>query len=279
MAFLWFNLTLVFELLATGGFIVYLVKQHKWVFRCSYGLLVAGFVCHTILLVCRYHLLGAFPILGFKSALSFFSWSIIFAYLIFQIKFKLRVLGSFIAPLAAFLMLISSTMPWLEGPVGPQFKSILLTVHIVIAFMGNGMFAVTFLAAIMYILLERSIKQKKFGSFYNRLPSLATLDSINYYSLVYGFILLTLGMITGSIYAQHIIGAYWQWDPKEVWSLITWVSYAVLIHERLVVGWRGRKAAIISIICFCILIFSFMGVSLWLGGYHSFDSLGARKAL
>ena len=279
MAFLWFNLTLVFELLATGGFIVYLVKQHKWVFRCSYGLLVAGFVCHTILLVCRYHSLGAFPILGFKSALSFFSWSIIFAYLIFQIKFKLRVLGSFIAPLAAFLMLISSTMPWLEGPVGPQFKSILLTVHIVIAFMGNGMFAVTFLAAIMYILLERSIKQKKFGSFYNRLPSLATLDSINYYSLVYGFILLTLGMITGSIYAQHIIGAYWQWDPKEVWSLITWVSYAVLIHERLVVGWRGRKAAIISIICFCILIFSFMGVSLWLGGYHSFDSLGARKAL
>ena len=279
MAFLWFNLALVFELLATGGFIVYLVKQHKWVFRCSYWLLVAGFVCHTILLVCQYHSLGAVPILGFKSALSFFSWSIIFAYLIFQIKFKLRVLGSFIAPLAAFLMLISSTMPWLEGPVGPQFKSILLTVHIVIAFMGNGMFAITFLAAIMYILLERSIKQKKFGSFYNRLPSLATLDSINYYSLVYGFILLTLGMITGSIYAQHIIGTYWQWDPKEVWSLITWVSYAVLIHERLVVGWRGRKAAIISIICFCILIFSFMGVSLWLGGYHSFDSLGARKAL
>jgi len=279
MAFLWFNLALVFELLATGGFIVYLVKQHKWVFSCSYWLLVAGFFCHTILLVCQYHSLGAVPILGFKSALSFFSWSIIFAYLIFQAKFKLRVLGSFIAPLATFVMLISSTMPWLEGPVGPQFKSILLTVHIVVAFMGNGMFAVTFLAAIMYLLLERSIKQKKFGSFYDRLPSLATLDSINYYSLVYGFILLTLGMITGSIYAQHIIGTYWQWDPKEVWSLITWISYAVLIHERLVVGWRGRKAAIISIICFCILIFSFMGVSLWLGGYHSFDSLGVRKAL
>ena len=89
----------------------------------------------------------------------------------------------------------------------------------------------------------------------------------------------TFGMITGSIYAQLIIGTYWQWDPKEVWSLITWLSYAVLIHERLTVGWRGRKAALISILCFCILIFSFLGASLWLGGYHSFESLGARKAL
>jgi cytochrome c-type biogenesis protein CcsB len=279
MTFFWFKLALAFDLLATGGFIVYLIKQQKWVFRCSYWILVAGFTSHTIFLGCQYYSLGAAPVLGIKAALSFFSWSIICAYLIFQIKFKLRVLGSFIAPLAAFLMIISATMPWLEGPVGPQFKSIWLTVHIAVAFMGNGMFAITFLAAIMYLLLERSIKQKKFGSFYSRLPSLATLDSINYYSLVYGFIFLTFGMITGSIYAQLIIGTYWQWDPKEVWSLITWLFYAVLIHERLTVGWRGRKAALMSIVCFCILIFSFLGASLWLGGYHSFESLGARKAL
>ncbi len=279
MTFIWFNLALILELLATGGFIVYLVKQHKWVFRCSYWILVVGFVCHTIMLACQYHSLGAAPVLGVKSALSFFSWSIICAYLVFNIKFRLRVLGSFIAPFAAFLMIISSTMPWPEGPVGPQFKSLWLTIHIAVAFMGNGMFAITFLAAIMYLLLERSIKHKKFGSFYSRLPSLATLDSINYYSLVYGFIFLTGGMITGSIYAQNIIGTYWQWDPKEVWSLITWLFYAVLIHERLAVGWRGRKAAILSIICFCILIFTFLGVSLLMGGYHSFDSLGSRKVL
>jgi len=277
MPFIWFNLALVFELLATGGFIVYLVKQHKWVFSCSYWILVAGFSCHSIMFVCQYYSLGAVPVLGVKSALSFFSWSIICAYLIFNVKFKLRVLGSFIAPFAAFLMIISSTMPWLEGPVGPQFKSIWLTVHIAIAFMGNGMFAITFLAAIMYLLLERSIKHKKFDSLYSRLPSLATLDSINYYSLVYGFIFLTGGMITGSIYAQNIIGTYWQWDPKEVWSLITWLSYAVLIHERLAVGWRGRRAALLSIICFCILIFTFFGASLLMGGYHSFDSLKTRK--
>jgi len=81
------------------------------------------------------------------------------------------------------------------------------------------------------------------------------------------------------VFAQLVLGTYWQWDPKEVWSLITWFFYAVLIHERIAVGWRGRRAALMSIICFCILIFAFLGASFWMGGYHSFEGLGARKAL
>ncbi len=276
MIYLWFNMALFFELLATGGFVVYIVKQEKWVFRCSYWILVAGFVCHTIFLGYRYYSLGTAPVLDLKSALGFFSWSIICVYLIFQIKFRLMVLGSFVAPLAAFLMIISSAMPWVEGSVKPVFKSIWLTVHIGTVFIGNGLFAIAFLAAIMYLTQEHQIKRKRLGSIYTRLPSLATLDSINYYSLIYGFPFLTLGMITGSIYAQYALGKYWQWDPKEVWSLITWLFYGALLHERLVVGWRGRRAALMSIICFCILIFTFVGASLWLGGYHSFSSLGAR---
>ena len=279
MTFLWFNLALFFELVATAGFIVYIIKQEKWVFRCSYWILVAGFICHSIFLGYRYYSLGTAPVLNLKSALSFFSWSIIFAYLFFQIKFRLMVLGSFVAPFAAFLMMVSFTMPWIEGPVKPIFKSLWLTVHVGTIFMGNGLFAITFLAAIMYLFQERHIKKKRLGSFYNRLPSLATLDTINYSALVYGFPFLTVGMITGSIYAQYALGTYWQWDPKEVWSLITWLFYAALLHERLIVGWRGRRAAIMSIVCFCILIFTFVGVSLLLGGYHSFSSLGGPKEL
>jgi cytochrome c-type biogenesis protein CcsB len=211
--------------------------------------------------------------------LGVFSWSIILIYLIFQIRFRLMILGSFVAPLAVILMLISSTLPRTEGAVRPIFKSLWLTVHVVTIFMGDALFAIAFLAAVMYLIQERQIKHKKFGSFYSRLPSLATLDAINYQSLVYGFPFLTLGMITGSIYAQYTLGTYWQWDPKEVWSLITWVFYAALLHERLVAGWRGRRAALMSILCFCVLIFTFIGVSLWLGGYHSFSSLGARNSL
>lgn len=278
MTLLWFNLALFFELLATYGFIVYLIKQKKWIFRTSYWVLFAGFLCHTVFLGHQYYLLGAVPVLTFKSALAFFSWSIICAYLIFQLKFRLMVLGSFIAPLAAFLMVISSTMRWVNGPVRPEFKSLWLTFHIGTAFMGNGMFALTFLVAIMYLILEYQIKNKNFGPLYSRLPSLATLDSINHQTLVYGFTLLTVGMITGSIYAQLSLGTYWQWDPKEVWSLITWFFYAVLLHQRLTIGWRGRKAAVMSILCFCFLILTFLASRFWLEGYHTFEKLGAQKA-
>ncbi|MBL7171564.1 MAG: c-type cytochrome biogenesis protein CcsB [Desulfobacteraceae bacterium] len=276
MTSLWFNLALCFELLATGGFIVFIIKQQKWVFRCSYWILVTGFVFHTFFLGYRYYLLGAAPVLDLKSALSFFAWSIICVYLVVQARFRLRVLGSFVAPFAAFLMIISSAIPLSEGPVKPLFKSLWLTIHVGTVFIGDALLAIAFLAAIMYLIQERQIKQKRLGSFYSRLPSLATLDSINYYSIVYGFPFLTLGMITGSIYAQYALGTYWQWDPKEVWSLISWLFYAALLHQRLAVGWQGKRAAVMSIVCFSILIFTFVGVSLLMGGYHSFSSMGAR---
>ena len=279
MAFLLFKLALFLILLATGGFVVYIIKQQKSIYRWSYRILVAGFVCHTLFLGQQYYVLGTAPVLSLKSALSFFSWTIIGAYLILQLRFKLMVLGSFIAPLAAFLMIVSSTIPGMEMVVKPIYRSMWLTVHVGTIFMGNGMFAVTFAAAIMYLIQEHQIKKKRLGSFYSRLPSLETLDSINYYALMYGFPLLTIGMITGSIYAQYALGSYWQWDPKEVWSLITWLFYAALLHERLAVGWRGRKAAIMSIICFLILIFTFIGVSLWMSDYHSFKSLEGRAGV
>ncbi|MBL6978097.1 MAG: c-type cytochrome biogenesis protein CcsB [Desulfobacteraceae bacterium] len=276
MASMWFTAALCFELLATGGFIVFIIRQEKWIFRCSYWILVTGFLFHTIFLGYRYYLLGVAPILDLKSALSFFAWSIICVYLIIQSRFKLMVLGSFVAPFAAFLMIISSAMPWTEVIVKPVFKSLWLTIHVGTVFIGDALLAIAFLAAIMYLIQEYQIKQKRLGAIYSRLPSLATLDRINYYSIIYGFPFLTVGMITGSVYAQYALGRYWQWDPKEAWSLISWLFYAALLHQRIAVGWQGRRAAIMAIVCFSVLVFTFVGVSLLMGGYHSFSSMGAR---
>jgi cytochrome c-type biogenesis protein CcsB len=276
MDVLLFGLALVLILLATGGFIVYIIKQNKSVYKWAYRLLFAGFICHTLFIAQQYYILGVAPVLTMKEALSFFAWTIVGVYLVFHLKFRLMVLGSFIAPLAACLMIISSTIPGADVQIKPVFRSAWLTVHVGTIFVGNGLFAMTFVAAIMYLIQESRIKKKKLGSLYSRLPSLETLDSINYYALVYGFPFLTIGMITGAIYAQYALGTYWQWDPKEVWSLVTWLFYAALLHERLAVGWRGRRAAIMAIVAFSILIFTFVGASLWLGGYHSFRSLGGR---
>ncbi len=279
MTYLIFNLSLWLHLIAAAGFIVFLLSQRKGVFRISFWVLMSGFLLHTVFLILRYLALGATPVLDFSSALSFFAWSIVIVYLVLHLRFGLMVLGSFAAPFAAFFMILSSAAGWSDIPAGESFKNVWLMVHVVTIFLGNGLFAINFLSSIMYLMQEYHLKKKKLGSFYSRLPSLATIDAINYQSLMLGFPLITIGMITGSVYAQTILGSYWQWDPKEVWSFVTWLAYAALIHERAAIGWRGRRAALMSIGCFLLLLFSFIAVSLWMGGYHSFGSLGERRGL
>ena len=106
--------------------------------------------------------------------------------------------------------------------------------------------------------------------FYKRLPSLEALDQLNSHCLAVGFPLLTLGMITGSIWSKQTWGMYWQWDPKETWSLVTWFFYAALLHQRFTVGWRGRREAIMAIIGFLAILFTLWGVTYLLGGIHSY---------
>jgi cytochrome c-type biogenesis protein CcsB len=272
MTALWFYLALLAEIVASGGFVVHLISQKKWVFKVSLRLLALGFGSHTIYLIYLYGSLSTVPGVDFRAAFSLFSWSIICAYLLFQARFRIKALAGFAAPMAALLMLLSAAMPRIESTSIPNIKGIWLAAHIAATFMGNGLFAIAFLAGIMYLLQERHIKKKEFGVFFNRLPSLDSLDLLGRYAVIYGFPFFTVGMITGSIYAWYTLGSYWNWDPKEVWSMITWLLYAALLHERLAVGWRGRRAAIMAIACFVMVIFTFVGVGMWFGGYHSFGS-------
>jgi cytochrome c-type biogenesis protein CcsB len=276
MAFFLYGFALILILLATAAFIVYLVSQRKATYHWAYRLLLAGFAFLTIDVGYEYYSLGVAPVLTLKSSLSFFAWTLLLVYLLFHLKFRLMVLGSFVAPVAACLLILSSTLPTAEVMVKPIFRSLWLPVHIGTAFVGNGFFAVTFVAAIMYLLQESQIKKKRLGTLYNRLPSLETLDSINHFALICGFTFMTAGMITGAIYAQVALGSYWRWDPKEVCSLMAWVFYAVLLHERLAVGWRGRRAALLSLFGFLVLVLAFVGANLWLSDYHSFRNMGGR---
>lgn len=94
------------------------------------------------------------------------------------------------------------------------------------------------------------------------------LDHSGYACVVVGFTLLTIGLVTGMVYAKNVWGRFWTWDPKEVWSAVTWIFYAALLHERLTVGWRGRRAAIMAIVGFGVLLFTFLGVNFLLRGHH-----------
>jgi cytochrome c-type biogenesis protein CcsB len=272
MAILLFNGALSLYLLGTLGYLLFIVFQIRLMARISYGLLLLGFLMHTLTISLWTIQTGYFPIHNFRESLSFFAWTIIGVYLIIQLRFNILVLGSFLSPLAAGMMIGSSFLSPQTGPVNPLLHNLWLMVHILFIFAGNGVFAVAFLAGVMYLIQERQIKSKRLGHLYHRLPALEVLDALNYNCLILGFPLLTLGLLSGSIFAQYTLGTFWRWDPKEVWSLITWLLYAALLHGRLVTGWRGRRSAMISIIGFLVLIFSFLGVNFLVKGYHSFSA-------
>jgi cytochrome c-type biogenesis protein CcsB len=210
------------------------------------------------------------PVTTLPQTFSLFAWAIVGSYLAFQLKFNIRILGTFVSPLAVVFMLLSSAIPGRVIPNSKLFKSFWLTLHVATMFIGMAIFALAFCAGIMYLLQERQIKSKSFGLLYRRLPSLEVLDSLNYVCLTFGFPLITIGLISGFVYAGAVWQSFWHWDPKEILSVVTWLIYAVLLHERLAVGWRGRRAAIMAIIGFSVILVTFVGTSFILEVHHSF---------
>ncbi len=265
-----YYVTLGLYFVATVTYLTVLVKPKDALGRAAFWLISAGFAMHCIFTIDRFIEAGHTPITNLHESLSFFSLAIVGVFLVFVRKYRVSILGSFVTPVALVIMLVSFGFSSDIAPLNPALKSKWLAAHTIMAFLSYATFAIAFGAAIMYLIQERFLKKKKLGSMYQRLPSLDVLDDINYRCLTFGFPLLTFAIISGAIWAETAWGTYWSWDPKETWSLITWFVYAALLHGRLTTGWRGRKAAIFSIIGFFVLLFTFLGVNLLLPGLHSY---------
>ncbi len=142
--------------------------------------------------------------------------------------------------------------------------------HAGITIVAYGFLGLAFIGGFMYLIQEWELKSKRLGYFFSRLPSLNALDQLNNHCLTTGFIFLTLGILSGTLWAKQIVGSYWRWDPKEIWSIITWCIYLIQFHQRMTVGWRGKRAAVMAIIGFCAVIFTLWGATYLLGGDHSY---------
>jgi len=233
--------------------------------------LVGGFLLHCLTISNRWLATGVTPVASFHESLYFLAFSLVGIFLLFELRYRTVILGAFVCPLALILMIGGTVAPRQPVAINPVLDSWWFPIHVTLAFLGHAIFAVAGIAGIMYLLQERMLKSKKFSALFYRLPSLDVLDSINYKCLTFGFPLMTMGIISGAIWANSAWGGYWRWDPKETWALITWFLYAALLHGRLTVGWRGRRAAIFAIIGFLSLLFTFFGVNLFLSGVHSFS--------
>ena len=271
-----FNISMGIYFLSFLGYLLLAASQNRKLGTVFTSLLVIGLIIHSIGLVFRWlethHTgYGYVPLSNMYESLVFFSWTIVLIYLILEFKYKQKIIGVLVTPLAFLTIAIISIIPSINPkitPLMPALQSNWLTIHVTTCFFGYAAFAVSFGISILYLIRDR--KGGRQEGMAKWLPSLPILDEINYKSIVIGFPMLSLGIITGAAWANYAWGSYWSWDPKETWSLITWFVYAAFLHARITRDWRGRKAAILSIVGFAAVLFTYFGVNYLLAGLHSY---------
>jgi cytochrome c-type biogenesis protein CcsB len=273
---IFFNISMGIYLICSLGYLIYATSRNKIIGTISTALLAVGLLLHSGGLVFRWvetHQTGYgyVPLSNMYESLIFFSWTIVLVYLILEFKYRQKIIGVFVTPFAFLAIALTSIIPGIDAkivPLVPALQSNWLAIHVITCFLGYASFAVSFGISILYLIQDKKAATKEGGSRW--LPSISILDEINYKSIVIGFPMLTLGIVTGAAWANYAWGSYWSWDPKETWSLITWFVYAAFLHARFTRDWRGRKAAILSIVGFSAVLFTYFGVNYLISGLHSY---------
>jgi cytochrome c-type biogenesis protein CcsB len=243
--------------------------------KIGFAILTIGFLSNTAGIILRwiesYQMgYGHAPFSNMYESLVFFAWTVSALYIFVELKYKERIIGAFATPLIFLAIAYASLAPNISSkisPLIPALKSNWLIVHVITCFIGYAGFTIAFgLSTIYFIKPKNSIE----GSFLSKLPSWEIIDELTYQMIVFGFLFLTIGIITGAVWANSAWGKYWTWDPKETWSLITWFVYAIFLHLRLMSGWHGRKLAWVSVTGFIAVLFTYFGVNYLLSGLHSY---------
>ncbi len=274
-----FNITTFSYLISTVVFFAFLASKNKSVGLAGSYIAYAGLVVQTVAIGLRwkesYDLgVGHAPMSNLYESIVFFSWTIILLFAYIDLRYKYRIVGAFVVPFALL------GMAWAQlgmntgiEPLVPALQSNWLLYHVITCFLGYAAFAVACGISIMYLIktaIEGTGTSASAGGLLSLFPPLKVLDDLNYRSIMIGFPLLTLGIITGAAWANYAWGTYWSWDPKETWSLIVWFVYAAFLHARITKGWVGKRAAWLSVIGFAATIFCYLGVNLFLSGLHSY---------
>jgi cytochrome c-type biogenesis protein CcsB len=268
--YLLFQSVLGVTFIAAAAYLVFFVSQNKKVRKIARMILLVSGVLQTLHIASRFILAGHTPITSQHEAVVFFAWATTWAYLSFRWRYTVKNFGTFVSIFICCLLVISSFSSRAFTPLHPALQSNWLPIHAGVSIIAYGFLSLAFCGGLMYLLQERELKSKKFGFFFSRFPSLDALDQLNNHCLTAGFVFLTLGIVTGSVWARQAWGTYWHWDPKETWSLITWFVYLVQLHQRYTVGWRGKRAAVMAIVGFAAVVFTLWGVTYLLGGVHSY---------
>lgn len=261
MELLLFSSGLVLYLFATAAFVTHLMGEREAARRVALWALGAGFALNTAGLIAR----GGEVVSLHQphDQLAVLAWFLVAVYLLLQMRYRLAVVGALVSPLA-FLLTLSAYVVYSGGSnISGSLASAWLPAHVAPAFLGYAILVVASGVSGLYLFQEKQLKSRRPPRLAQRMPSLETLDALNYRCVAWGFALFTIGIITGSILAKVAWGTFWSWEPVQILSIIAWLLYAVLLQTRSF-GWRGRRAATLTLAGFVLLVVSFLTLNLGL---------------
>ncbi|MCL1815139.1 MAG: c-type cytochrome biogenesis protein CcsB [Treponema sp.] len=231
--------------------------------RIVWFVFLAGFLLHTGYFLGRGMVAGRLPLSNqFEFAMSL-SWGVGLIYIILRIKFKADWITAVALPSVFLILFYASFLPRDIKELMPALRSPWFGFHIGAAVVSYASFVLAGCAGIRYLLLLKKGEPED-GT------HLRQIDSLSYRLIGLGMIMLTVVILSGSVWAEQAWSSFWSWDPKELWSLITWLVYAIYLHQRLRKKWRGKPMAIFSFVAVIIVLFTFIGVNTLLSGLHSY---------
>jgi cytochrome c-type biogenesis protein CcsB len=247
--------------------------------RIGLSLTWVGFVLQSAATVLRGVAAGRVPWANMYEFAMTGTLMIVLVYLLVNLKWDLKFLGSFVTGLVVLLLGMSATRFYVEVvPLPPALQSYWLVIHVFVASLATGFFALGFALSLSQVLQERreravSAAVAKRWAWLSRFPESATLENYAYRVIIVGFVLWTFTLIAGAIWAELAWGRYWGWDVKEVWTFIIWTIYAGYLHARSTRGWRGTRSAVLAMIGFASVIFNFTVVNIFFKGLHAYSGL------
>lgn len=260
-------LSFMLIVLASVCLIVHLMIHLKWLTKCALALSAISAAALTVGLASRWLTSGRPPLSNMYEFTLFFVWAIVIFALIMMISRQLYGPCAFTLPIAAMLLGYSFFLSSEIRPLMPALRSNWLFTHVLTSILSYGAFALACGIGIYY-LLKLPTKIEDFSTEDHQLGK--NLEQSMYNTVVVGFIFLSLLIITGAVWAEEAWGHWWSWDPKETWALITWLIYAAYLHLHRKPAWRGHKGCYLAIIGFICVLFTFLGVSFFLPGLHSY---------
>jgi cytochrome c-type biogenesis protein CcsB len=297
-----FGIALALYLVAMIGYFHHLAYRRHRVLLVARVLAWSGAAVHAASVVARGAAAGRVPWGNLYEYVTVLGLLIVVAYLILERVWRSEAVGGFVLGVAVAAMGGATLVYVPPGPLVPALNSYWLRIHVVMAMLGSALFTLGAVFSVLYLVQERrerrgSVAAPVAGKYpvvaggsgerpddyvsaeepeavtvprRSRLPAAAVLDRMAYRTIVFAFPIWTLAVIFGAIWAEDAWGRYWAWDPKEVWSFITWVVFAAYLHARATVGWRGRRAAMVALVGFAALVFNLVIVNTVIAGLHSY---------